>query len=187
MLSSLSVGCQGEACGKFKDLIELGKKVPSIYEISAVNIEKKEVSLSPVKGKVLLVVNVASKCGFTPQYEELEQLYQRFGARGFEILGFPCNQFAGQESGSEEEIKNFCSTKYNISFPLFQKVEVNGSNTHPLFALLKHKAPGLLGTEAIKWNFTKFLVSKDGEKVQRFAPTIRPLQLAEIIESLLSE
>ena len=157
----------------------------SIYEISALNIEKQQVPFSNFKGKVLLVVNVASKCGFTPQYAELEELYKKYRAQGLELLAFPCNQFGSQEPGSEDEIKNFCKLTYDTSFPLFQKIDVNGKEAHPLYEWLKTKAPGILGTKAIKWNFTKFLVSKDGSKVQRFAPNTKPSELFKEVEELL--
>jgi glutathione peroxidase len=142
-------------------------------------------SLAAWQDKVLLIVNTASKCGFTPQYEGLEALQKRFGARGFAVLGFPCNQFGAQEPGDAAEIANFCTTRYDVSFPMFAKVEVNGADAHPLFKDLKKAAPGLLGSEAIKWNFTKFLVNRKGEVVERFAPTSTPESLADRIEALL--
>jgi glutathione peroxidase len=145
----------------------------TIYDFTVKDINGLDVSLSNYKGKVLLVVNVASKCGFTPQYKGLEELYKEFAGEVI-VLGFPCNQFGAQEPGNEEEIKNFCSLNYDVQFPLFQKVEVNGSNAHPLYTFLKESKPGLLGTEAIKWNFTKFLVNKNGEVVKRYAPTDTP-------------
>lgn len=158
---------------------------PSLYSISVTNIENKEVSLADYKGKVLLIVNVASQCGFTPQYEGLEKLQKKLGHRGFEVLGFPCNQFGKQEPGNAEEIKNFCKLNYDVSFPLFKKIDVNGSNAHPLYDYLKGEKPGFLGTKAIKWNFTKFLVDKNGQVVERFAPTDKPEDLEEKIEQLL--
>ncbi len=142
-------------------------------------------TLADFAGKALLVVNVASKCGFTPQYAGLEQLQKRFAPRGFAVLGFPCDQFGHQEPGDEAAIKSFCETKYDVSFPLFAKVEVNGENAHPLFAALKREAPGLLGTQAIKWNFTKFLVGRDGRVRRRYAPTDAPTSLAGDIEAEL--
>jgi glutathione peroxidase len=157
----------------------------SFYNFSVKNIDGKEESLSKFKGKVLLIVNVASKCGFTPQYKDLQTLYQKYQAKGLEILAFPCNQFGAQEPGDEAEIKNFCSLNYDVSFPLFSKIEVNGKDTHPLYAYLKEMAPGLLGSQTIKWNFTKFLVSKDGAKIERYAPQENPLKLAQAIEELL--
>lgn len=157
----------------------------SLYSISVKNIENKEVSLADYKGKVLLIVNVASKCGFTPQYEGLEALQKKLGNRGFTVLGFPCNQFGKQEPGDAEEIKNFCKLTYDVDFPLFQKIEVNGANAHPLYQYLKDEKPGFLGTKAIKWNFTKFLVDRNGQVVERFAPTDKPEDLEEKIAALL--
>jgi glutathione peroxidase len=136
-------------------------------------------------GKVLLIVNVASKCGFTPQYEGLEALQKRFAARGFDVLGFPCDQFGHQEPGDEAEIKNFCALNYGVTFPMFAKIEVNGDNAHPLYRALKKAAPGLLGTEAIKWNFTKFLVGRDGRVLKRYAPNDKPEAIAGDIEKAL--
>lgn len=141
----------------------------SVYEYSVKNIDGQEVNLSQYKDKVLLIVNVASKCGFTPQYKDLEQLFQEYQGEVV-VLGFPCNQFGAQEPGNAEEIKNFCSLTYDVKFPLFEKIDVNGKNAHPLYSFLKEARPGLLGTEAIKWNFTKFLVNKKGEVVKRYAP-----------------
>ena len=138
-------------------------------------------------GKVLLIVNVASKCGFTPQYAGLEALQRRFAERGFDVLGFPCDQFGHQEPGNADEIKNFCSLTYDVTFPMFAKVEVNGEGAHPLYRLLKKQAPGLLGTEAIKWNFTKFLVGRDGKVVKRYAPTDKPEALAGDVEMALAK
>jgi glutathione peroxidase len=157
----------------------------SIYQFSAKDISGKDRSLSEFRGKVLLIVNVASKCGFTPQYEGLENLYKELNVKGLEVLGFPCNQFGKQEPGDENEIKNFCSLTYDVTFPMFAKVDVNGDNTHPLYTYLKSGKPGLLGTEAVKWNFTKFLVNKEGEVVGRFAPQDTPESLrAKILEIL---
>jgi glutathione peroxidase len=136
-------------------------------------------------GKVLLVVNVASECGFTPQYHELQVLYDEFHSQGLEILGFPCNQFGGQEPGNAEQIQAFCSTKFGVTFPVFQKTDVNGLHTHPLFEYLKAAAPGLLGTEAIKWNFTKFLIDRYGLPVKRYASTTSPKNIREDIKKLL--
>lgn len=145
----------------------------SVYDFSAKDINGQDISLSQYKGKLLLIVNVASKCGFTPQYEGLEALYKELKGK-VEVLGFPCNQFGKQEPGDENEIKNFCSLTYNVSFPMFAKVDVNGADTHPLYRYLKGEKPGVLGTEAIKWNFTKFLVDKNGQVVKRYAPTDKP-------------
>ena len=136
-------------------------------------------------GKVLLIVNTASKCGFTPQYEGLEELHRQYGPRGFEVLGFPCNQFGAQEPGDAAEIATFCSTHYDVTFPVFAKVDVNGPKAEPLFERLKSDAPGVLGSKAIKWNFTKFLVARDGKTVRRYAPTTRPEDIAGDIEALL--
>lgn len=146
----------------------------SIYEFSAKSIDGKHVDFSEFKGKVLLIVNVASKCGFTPQYEGLENLYKKYKDKGLVILGFPCNQFGKQEPGSEQEIAQFCRTNYGVTFPMFAKIDVNGENTHPLYTFLKAKAPGVLSTQDIKWNFTKFLVDREGNVVTRYAPATTP-------------
>lgn len=159
----------------------------NIYSLSLTlwDIDKKPVKLSDFKGKVLLIVNVASKCGFTPQYEGLEKIYRKYKSQGFEILAFPCNQFGAQEAGTNEEIKSFCSTKYNVTFQLFDKIEVNGPNTHPLYKFLKEAKPGILGTQDIKWNFTKFLVDRNGKVVERFAPQTSPESIEKDITKLL--
>jgi glutathione peroxidase len=146
----------------------------SLYDITVKTIDGTLGTLADYRGQVLLIVNVASQCGFTPQYAGLEALYRRYREQGFAILGFPCDQFSHQEPGDEAEIKSFCTLTYDITFPLFAKIEVNGSNTHPLYAHLKKAQPGLLGSEAIKWNFTKFLVDRNGEVLKRFAPTDTP-------------
>jgi glutathione peroxidase len=156
----------------------------AIYDFSARAIDGSEVSFADYKGRVLLVVNTASKCGFTPQYAGLEQLYRDFGPKGLTVLGFPCDQFMHQEPGDEAEIRNFCSTTYDVTFPMFAKIEVNGANTHPLWAFLKHEKGGLLGG-GIKWNFTKFLVAPDGRVVERFAPTTTPQANAPAVEKQL--
>lgn len=143
------------------------------------------ISLAEWRGKVLLIVNTASRCGFTPQYEGLEALHRRYADRGFEVLGFPCNQFAGQEPGSAEEIANFCSLTYDVTFPVFAKIDVNGADADPLFERLKADAPGLMGSKAVKWNFTKFLVDREGRTVRRYAPTTKPEDIADDIEALL--
>ena len=143
------------------------------------------VDMSTYAGRVLLIVNTASKCGFTPQYEGLEALHRRYEAQGLTVLGFPCNQFGAQEPGDAAEIANFCSLSYDVTFPLMAKVEVNGDGADPLFQWLKAEAPGVLGTKAIKWNFTKFLVDRDGKVVGRYAPTTKPEELAKDIEGLL--
>ena len=144
-----------------------------------------QATLSDYAGKVLLIVNVASQCGFTPQYEGLEQLQRRFANRGFTVLGFPCNQFGAQEPGDAAEIENFCKLHYDVSFPLFAKIDVNGDYAAPLYRHLKKSAPGLLGSEAIKWNFTKFLVDRSGKVVKRYAPQTKPQDIADDIEKLL--
>ena len=159
--------------------------MPTIYDFSPLNAAQKPKPLSAYRGQVLLVVNVASKCGFTPQYTGLEALHKKFGPKGFAVLGFPCNQFGGQEPGSEAEIQEFCELNFGVSFPLFAKVEVNGKGADPLFQFLKKERPGLLGTEAIKWNFTKFLVNRQGEVVKRFAPTDKPETLEAEIAALV--
>ncbi len=143
------------------------------------------VDLSRYTGRVLLIVNTASKCGFTPQYEGLEALHRRYEEQGLTVLGFPCNQFGAQEPGDASEIANFCSLTYDVTFPVLGKVDVNGDHAEPLFQWLKAEAPGILGTKAIKWNFTKFLVSRDGKVVDRYAPTAKPEDLAKDIEGLL--
>jgi glutathione peroxidase len=142
-------------------------------------------TLDDFTGQALLIVNVASRCGFTPQYTGLEALHRRFRARGFAVLGFPCDQFGHQEPGDEAEIRKFCTDKYDVTFPLFAKIEVNGANTHPLFKTLKREAPGLLGTQAIKWNFTKFLIDRGHRVLRRYAPFDKPEALAEDIEAAL--
>ena len=157
----------------------------SIYELSARDIRGVETPLSSFRGQVLLIVNVASRCGFTPQYAGLEALYRKYRERGFAVLGFPCNQFGSQEPGDEAQIQSFCATTYEVSFPLFAKLEVNGADAHPLYRYLKGERPGILGTEAIKWNFTKFLVNRAGEPVKRYAPTDKPEDLDAAIAALL--
>ncbi|TKB57471.1 glutathione peroxidase [Ferrimonas aestuarii] len=156
----------------------------NIYQFSAVANNQQETSFEEFSGKVLLVVNTASACGFTPQYQGLEKLQQQFGEQGFTVLAFPCNQFGKQESGSDEEIKGFCDLNFNISFPLFAKIDVNGREEHPLYAWLKQQKPGILGRN-IKWNFTKFLVDKQGQVVKRYAPTTKPEQIVDDIKKLL--
>ncbi len=160
--------------------------IDSIYPFSSRTIEGKEKSLDEFKGKVLLIVNTASQCGYTPQYEGLELLYKKYQDKGFAVLGFPCNQFGQQEPGGEEEIKSFCQKNYGVTFPLFAKVDVNGEKAHPLFNYLKKALPGIAGTESIKWNFTKFLVGKDGQPMERFAPATKPDALEKTIEPLLA-
>ena len=157
----------------------------SVYDFSARRLDGREENLGAYRGQVLLIVNTASQCGFTPQYAGLEQLYENLHDDGFTILGFPCNQFGAQEPGSEAEIGQFCRANYGVTFPMFAKIEVNGERAHPLYQYLKDAKPGLLGTEAIKWNFTKFLIGKDGEPVARFAPNTRPEDLEAPIRKLL--
>ena len=157
----------------------------SIYDFKATRLNGEEVELDAYRGKVLLIVNTASECGFTPQYAGLETLYLNLKGKGFVVLGFPCNQFGAQEPGDATAIEQFCQVNFGVTFPMFAKIEVNGENTHPLYAFLKHEATGLLGTEAIKWNFTKFLVDRDGQVVERYAPATKPEDLAEAIEALL--
>lgn len=157
----------------------------NVYDFSAMGIDGREVSLAEFRGQVLLIVNVASRCGFTPQYTVLEQLYRVYHSQGFSVLGFPCDQFLHQEPGSEEEIKSFCSLNYQVTFPLFAKVRVNGPDTHPLYKHLKSAQRGWFGTRAIKWNFTKFLVDRQGRAVRRFSPrTVDGLEAA--IQGLLT-
>jgi glutathione peroxidase len=157
----------------------------SIYEATVQDRGGLSVPMESFRGKVLLIVNVASHCGFTPQYAGLQKLYEQFKDRGFEILGFPCNQFGFQEPGSDAQIGEFCSLNYGVTFPVLAKIQVNGSEAIPLYQYLKKESPGLLGTEAIKWNFTKFLVNRDGKVMERFAPNASPESLAPKIEALL--
>jgi glutathione peroxidase len=157
----------------------------SIYDFSVVTIHNEKTTLAPYKGKVMLIVNTASECGFTPQFEGLEKLYQKYRSKGFVVLGFPCNQFGGQEPLNEAGIENFCRINYGVTFPMFAKIDVNGNNAHPLYQYLKQQATGILGSEAIKWNFTKFLVSKDGKVIKRYAPSTSPESIASDIEKLL--
>jgi glutathione peroxidase len=157
----------------------------SIYAFSARDIDGNDVPLERYRGKTLLIVNVASRCGFTPQYTGLEALHQKYEDRGFAVLGFPCNQFGSQEPGGEPEIREFCRSTYEITFPLFAKVEVNGANAHPLWQHLKSTQKGVLGSEAIKWNFTKFLVDREGHAQRRFAPNDRPEDLDSVIAAAM--
>ncbi len=158
----------------------------SLPEIRFHDAKGVDVSLKSFEGKVLLIVNTASACGFTPQYAGLQALHEKYTAKGLQILAFPCNQFGAQEPGTNEEIQSFCVTNYSVGFPVFAKLEVNGAGAHPLYQWLKKEAPGLLGTEAIKWNFTKFLVSRDGKVLERFAPQSAPESIAPEIEKALS-
>lgn len=156
------------------------------YDFSARTIDGEEQPLSEFRGKALLIVNVASKCGFTPQYTGLEALWRRFKDKDVVVVGFPCDQFGHQEPGNEEEIKTFCSLSYDVSFPLFAKVEVNGDNAHPLYRWLKSEKSGFLGTEAVKWNFTKFLTDREGKVIKRYSPTDTPEKIEKDIEKLLA-
>jgi glutathione peroxidase len=156
-----------------------------IYGFTAQSLDGAPVSLDTYRDKVMLIVNTASECGFTPQYKGLQDVYTRFAARGFEVLGFPCNQFGKQEPGDAAQIGSFCEKNFGVSFPMFAKIEVNGANAHPLYKFLKEKEPGILGIEAIKWNFTKFLVDRRGQVIKRYAPTTKPEEIADDIEKLL--
>jgi len=157
----------------------------SIYDFEVNTLKGEEESLSKYKGKVLLVVNTASKCGFTPQYKGLQELYEKFKDRGFEVLGFPSNQFAGQEPGESDEIAEYCEINYGVTFPMFEKIDVKGDEAHPLFKYLSKEAPGVLGSKSVKWNFTKFLVDQDGRVLKRFAPKTTPQQIESDISKLL--
>ncbi|HEJ4227251.1 TPA: glutathione peroxidase [Pseudomonas aeruginosa] len=157
----------------------------SLLSIPCTTIKGEQKTLADFGGKALLVVNTASKCGFTPQYQGLEALWEKYRERGLVVLGFPCNQFGKQEPGDEGEISQFCELNYGVSFPLFRKIEVNGAGAHPLFVSLKKRASGLLGSQGIKWNFTKFLIGRDGQVVKRYAPTTKPEELSSAIEALL--
>jgi glutathione peroxidase len=157
----------------------------SVHEFTAMTLDGEQQSLAEYKGKAMLIVNVASKCGFTPQYTGLEALYRKYRNQGFVVLGFPCDQFGHQEPGDEHEIRQFCSLNYDVSFPMFAKVEVNGEGTHPLYRFLKEHGHGFLGIDAIKWNFTKFLVDREGEVVRRYAPTDTPEKIEKDLAAVL--
>ncbi|MGN7762831.1 MULTISPECIES: glutathione peroxidase [Paenibacillus] len=159
----------------------------SIYDFEANTLRGQEESLSKYKGKVLLVVNTASKCGFTPQYKGLQEVYDKFKDRGFEVLGFPSNQFAGQEPGESEDIAEFCEINYGVTFPMYEKVDVKGNEAHPLFKYLSKEAPGVLGSKSVKWNFTKFLVDQEGRVLKRFSPQTTPDQIEADIAKLLGK
>ncbi|KAA0182083.1 glutathione peroxidase [Cupriavidus cauae] len=159
----------------------------NVYQFSAESLAGQPVSLSQFEGKVLLIVNTASECGFTPQYAGLQRLHERHAGRGFAVLGFPCNQFGKQEPGDAQQIGQFCETRFQVSFPMFAKIDVNGANAHPLYRWLTGQKPGLLGIEAIKWNFTKFLLRRDGTVYKRYAPTTKPEDIEADIETLLAE
>jgi len=179
MLSTILIAKKNSKEGKMEQ--------KSIYDFTVKSIDGKDVKMSDYKGKVLLIVNVASKCGFTPQYKGLEELYRKYQKDGLVVMGFPCNQFAGQEPGSNEEIKTFCKTNYDVTFPMFDKIDVNGDNTAPLYQFLKEQAPGILSTKDIKWNFTKFLIDKNGKVIERFAPATTPESIDEHIARLLKK
>ena len=158
----------------------------SIYDFEARQINGKDIALSQFKGKVMLIVNTASKCGFTPQFGGLEELYKSYSGKGLVVLGFPCNQFGSQDPGADGEIAEFCQVNYGVSFPMMGKIDVNGPAAHPLYKWLSSEAPGLLGSKGIKWNFTKFLVGKDGQVIRRYAPTDKPADLAKDVEAALA-
>ncbi len=157
----------------------------NIYDIEITKLSGEKTTLEAYKGQVLVIVNVASHCGFTPQYKGLEALYRKFKDRGFSVLGFPCNQFGAQEPGTSDEIQSFCTTQFGVEFPMFSKVDVNGDATHPLYEHLKKAAPGVLGSQGIKWNFTKFLVGRDGSVITRYAPQTKPEDLEKDIQTAL--
>lgn len=165
--------------------LNAGETMKHFYDFSAKNNKGEKVSMSHYKGKVVLIVNVASECGYTPQYEGLETLYKTYHTQGLEILAFPCNQFGKQEPGTAEQIQNFCKVNFGVTFPLFEKIDVNGDHTHPLYVYLKEKAPGFLGTESIKWNFTKFLIDKKGTVVERYGSSTKPKEITGDIDKLL--
>jgi glutathione peroxidase len=193
-MSSLSIGVKpetsrwrslGAKMGALKNNDKGILMTAAIYEFEVKTINGETVELGSYENQVMLIVNTASKCGFTPQYEGLEELYAEYKEQGLAVLGFPCNQFGRQEPGSESEIAEFCQLNYGVSFPMFGKIDVNGNDADPLFKYLKKSQKGLLGSEKIKWNFTKFLVNREGEVISRFAPTVKPKDLAKDIESML--
>ncbi len=169
----------------FTQFMMAGEKKMDIYDFNVTTIEGKEKSMSEYRGKVLLIVNVASKCGFTPQYAGLEKLHESYHDKGLRVLGFPCNQFREQEPADEKAIQNFCTVNFGVKFDMFSKLEVNGDDAHPLYKYLKSEQTGFLGTESIKWNFTKFLVDREGRVVKRFGSTTKPEEIAGDIEKLL--
>ena len=160
--------------------------MPSVYDFEALQINGKAIPLDRFKGKAMLIVNTASACGFTPQFAGLEELHAAYAKQGLVVLGFPCNQFGSQDTGSNDEIAEFCQLNYGVSFPMMAKIDVNGSDAHPLYHYLSNEAPGLLGSKSIKWNFTKFLVGKDGQVIKRYAPQDEPDKLAKDIEAALA-
>ncbi|MGL4834613.1 MAG: glutathione peroxidase [Shewanella sp.] len=159
----------------------------AIYQFSAKDITNQLISFEQYRGQVLLIVNTASECGFTPQYKGLEAIYRQYKAQGFAVLGFPCNQFGGQETADEQHIQHFCELNFGVTFPLFAKIDVNGEHAHPLYQYLKKAAPGLLGSEGLKWNFTKFLINRQGGVVERFSPTTKPEAISHKINALLAQ
>ncbi|MDQ7083529.1 MAG: glutathione peroxidase [Sulfurovum sp.] len=167
--------------------LHAGASMNHFYDFEAKNIKGNAIAMSSYEGKVVLVVNVASECGFTSQYKGLEKLYQTYKAEGLEVIGFPCNQFGGQEPASEKEIQNFCSLNFAVTFPLFAKIDVNGMHTHPLYSFLKKEATGFLGTKNIKWNFTKFLIDKRGKVITRYGSSTKPKDIAKDIEKYLGK
>ena len=158
----------------------------TVYDFEARQIDGKDIALSAFRGKVMLIVNTASACGFTPQFGGLEELHKSYGGKGLAVLGFPCNQFGAQDPGQDSEIASFCQVNYGVSFPMMSKIDVNGAAAHPLYKWLSAEAPGLLGSKAIKWNFTKFLVGKDGQVIKRYAPLDKPADMAKDIEAALA-
>lgn len=158
---------------------------PSLYDFEVLDIHHQKTTLAPYKGQVLLIVNTASRCGYTPQFAGLEKLYKTHKEKGFAVLGFPCNQFASQEPLNEKQIENFCRIDYGVTFPMFAKIDVNGANSHPLYRYLKQNAPGVLGSEIIKWNFTKFLIDREGKVIRRYAPSTTPESIDKDIRNLL--
>jgi glutathione peroxidase len=167
--------------------LNAGENMKAFYDFNATSINDETISMKNYRNKVVLVVNVASDCGFTPQYEGLQKLYQKHKEKGFEILAFPCNQFKEQESGSNKEIQKFCKVNFGVNFPLFSKIDVNGEHTHPLYVFLKKEATGFLGTKSIKWNFTKFLINKEGEVIERYGSTTKPAEIESDILKLLNQ
>lgn len=158
---------------------------PSLYDFEVIDVHGKKTTLAPYKGKVILIVNTASRCGYTPQFEGLEKLYKSHKAKGFTVLGFPCNQFGSQEPLNESQIENFCRIDYGVTFPMFAKIDVNGASSHPLYRYLKSNAPGILGSEIIKWNFTKFLIDREGNVIRRYAPSTTPESINDDIRKHL--
>ena len=167
--------------------LNAGENLKTFYDFNATSITDESISMESYKNSVVLVVNVASECGFTPQYEGLQELYKKHKEKGFEILAFPCNQFKEQESGTHKEIQTFCKVNFGVTFPLFSKIDVNGENTHPLYVFLKKEATGFLGTESIKWNFTKFLIDKKGKVIERYGSTTKPAEIENDILNLLKQ